>query len=188
MVKIKKILISLLVISLIIPPVLSKVNDKVIDTNNCNKGDILVGTGINSKNGSEGTWADSSFLKGEKGDAGNQGITGNTGSDGLAGNKGDTGLQGIAGKQGIKGNIGKKGERGIKGNTGKGLKNQYIGSIGVRLWDCQKHSAEIYYGYDFNNNNNIFEARIIIKFGKSYLDRKLEILEKKIKKLEITIK
>ena len=117
----KKILISLLVISLIISPVFSKPNKDPKPPK---------------------------VTKGEKGDTGKQGV------------KGDSGLQGIA---------------------GQGLKDQYIGSIGLRLWDCQRHSAEISYGYDFNNNNNIIEAKIVVKFGKSYLDRKLEELEKKIK-------
>ena len=74
---------------------------------------------------------------------------------------------------------GEKGDTGLQGVAGKGLKDQYIGSIGVRLWDCQRHAGEISYSYDFNNRNNILEAKIIVRFGKSYMDRKLEELEKK---------
>lgn len=83
-----------------------------------------------------------------------------------------------------KGAKGDTGERGIQGTAGEGLKDQYIGSIGVRLWDYKRHSGEISYGYDINNRNNILEAKIIIKFGKSYEERKLESLEKRIKELE----
>lgn len=88
------------------------------------------------------------------------------------GEKGDTGEQGI------------KGDTGLHGIAGKGLKDQYIGSIGLRLWDSQRHSGEISYGYDFNNKNNIFIAKFTIKLGKSYTDLKLEKLEKRIKELE----
>lgn len=83
-----------------------------------------------------------------------------------------------------KGAKGDAGKQGIQGTIGEGLKDQYIGSIGLRLWDCKRHSGEISYGYDFNNKNNILEAKIVIKFGKSYEERKLESLEKRIKELE----
>ena len=93
----------------------------------------------------------------------------------IKGEKGDNGEQGIRGEDGL---------QGTQGMTGNTLNNQHIGSVGIRLWDCKRHLGMISYGRDFNNDYNIFEAKIIIKLGTSYTDKTIAEQNKRIKVLE----
>jgi len=113
----------------------------VTDTNDCEEGQILVGTGRNTGARSEGTWVDADFLKGEKGDdgadgkdgtrglRGYKGCKGNTGADGTNGIDGINGQNGINGVDGIDGQDGAKGD---KGDTGARGNRGYIGKTGAK--------------------------------------------------------
>ena len=111
----------------------------VTDTNDCEEGQILVGTGRNTGARSEGTWVDADFLKGEKGDDGADGKDGTNGIDGINGQNGINGVDGIDGQDGIdgkngvkgdKGNIGEQGIQGEKGDIGAGGLDGTDGELG----------------------------------------------------------
>lgn len=78
---------------------------------------------------------------------------------------------------------GKQGIQGERGDKGKGLKNSQEIQAEVILLDTKKTTTSIYYINDFNNQNNTIGLKITIKLGKSYELRKIEELEKKLKKL-----
>lgn len=137
----------------------------VTDVNNGNKGDILVSTGENNGANSVGEWTDSSFLKGKDGLNGKNGIDGKTPVKGVDYNDG----------QSIKGDT---------GASGKGLENRVEGIVEVRILDTKKTTWSIYGGCDFNNKVNIIGAKLTIKIGKSYIDKKIEQLEKRLNLLE----
>ena len=82
------------------------------NTSNNNQGYIFISTGQKQGGTEIGTWADPSYLKGDKGDTGLQGIQGTKGDAGLPGNDG---INGLDGKDGLNG---EKGEQGIQGNKG----------------------------------------------------------------------
>lgn len=160
----------------------------VRDDNNGNGGNIFIHSGeVQGGFNDVGTWTDIESIpelkgaQGIQGDTGNAGATGNDGANGVNGVDGVDGTKGTDGQDGAKGNTGRQGARGLQG---RGLKDQYIGSVGLRLYDYQRHSATVSYGRDFNNKNNIVELRFTIKLGKSHTDRKIETLEKRLEELE----
>lgn len=111
---------------------------------------------------------------GDKGDTGEQGIQGDIGFTGADGAKGDTG------DIGSKGDEGKKGDRGLQGERGKGLENR-VEVIGeVRLFDSKKTTWSVYAGRDLNNDVNIVGAKVTLKIGRSYYEKKIDDLETKI--------
>ena len=74
-------------------------------------------------------------IKGEKGDAGEQGVQGekgDAGEQGVQGDKGDAGEQGVQGEKGDKGDTGAQGEQGIQGESGRGILKTEI--IDGYLW------------------------------------------------------
>ena len=108
----------------------------VTDTNDCKKGNILIGTGKNTGGRSIGTWTDIKTipeLKGEKGDTGERGLRGfkgDKGEQGIQGIIGERGIQGIDGKNGLRGYTGKQGVQGVKGYIGNTGKNGHKGDTG----------------------------------------------------------
>ena len=191
----------------------------VTDDNSGNKGYILVSTGENNGANSVGHWTDPSFLKGQDGAIGEQGlqgergeigltgsqgevgVSGSNGSDGLNGEQGLQGLQGVAGQigeqglqgltgqtgsdgkngeQGKTGNDGKEGKQGIQGERGKGLEDRYEVIGEVRLLDTKRTTWSVYAGRDFNNNVNIIGAKVTVKIGRSYYEKKIDALEAKV--------
>jgi hypothetical protein len=102
---------------------------------------------------------------------------------GKDGTNGLNGKDGVKGDTGLKGDVGDKGEKGIQGTQGKqgkGLEDRYEVIGEVRLFDTRKTAWSIYAGRDFNNDNNIFGAKVTIKLGKSYEEKRLDELEAKI--------
>ena len=75
----------------------------------------------NGYTGTEAEWLSS--LKGEKGDAGEQGI------QGIQGEKGDTGEQGLQGIQGEKGDTGAAGKDGMNGTDGRDGANGFSPTV-----------------------------------------------------------
>ena len=104
----------------------------VTDTNDCEEGQILVGTGRNTGARSEGTWVDADFLKGEKGDDGADGKDGTRGLRGYKGCKGNTGADGTNGIDGINGQNGINGVDGIDGLDGTDGQDGIDGKNGVK--------------------------------------------------------
>lgn len=101
-------------------------------------------------------------------------LNGLDGQDGVNGQKGDTGLKGDTGDQGVQGE---------KGEQGKGLKDRHEAILEARVIDTKRTSVFVYGGHDFNNSNNIFGVKFTVKIGKSYTDKKIEELEKKLNSL-----
>jgi len=132
--------------------------------------------GINGVDGKDGQ-------KGDKGDTGSQGEVGATGQDGTKGDTGENGEEGKdgdVGKEGKKGTKGDKGKQGIQGEQGKGLEDRYELIGEVRLFDTKRTTWSVYAGHDFNNDVNIIGAKCVVKIGRSYEERRLDELEKKI--------
>ena len=127
---------------------------QVTDNNNGNIGDILISTGKNQGQNSEGTWTNSDFLKGEKGDIGEQGLSGQNGKEG------------------------RNGEQGLRGYTGKGLKNKEEAQLEVRIADTKHTTFAVYGIYDFSNQISTVGAKCTIKLGKSYEEKLIEQLLK----------
>lgn len=89
-------------------------------------------------------------------------------------------LEGVELPEGPAGATGAQGEVGPTGLTGKGLDDQYKAGLELRLFD-EKHTAlRVYYNYDFNNEVSEVGMKVEIKLFKSYLDRKIEALEKRL--------
>ena len=165
----------------------------VLDNNKGNVGDILVNTGNSNGNSDIGTWTNSSYLKGEKGDKGDTGATGEKGDTGATGEKGDTGATGEKGdtgatgkngNTGAKGDKGKQGERGAKGEVGKGLKDRVNLMVGVQH-EGEKWIQSGHVGYDVNNDCGILEIRFTRKIGESYTDKMIKHLQKQIDEIKV---
>lgn len=144
----EKILIILLSIAIVILArscAYAGVAGGVTDTNDCQKGDLLIGTGDNTGARSKGTWTnikDIPELKGEKGDKGD---TGERGEQGIKGDTGEQGVQGERGKRGFKGEQGVKGDKGDKGDRGRRGKGGKEGSKGDKpdhKWEDTKLKFE----------------------------------------------
>ena len=181
--------------------------DNVVVNNTGNAGNIFVSTGTSQGNNQIGTWADGSSFKGEKGNTGNSGLDGKDGYTPIKGidyNDGKNGEQGVAGtdgktpvkdvdytdgKNGDKGDTGSKGDKGqqgIQGERGKGLEDR-VELIGeVRILDTKRTTWSIYAGRDINNGVGIYGAKVTVKLGRSYEERRLDALEKKLNLLEAT--
>lgn len=129
-------------------------------------------------------------LKGEKGDTGAKGEQGIQGVDGQNGEKGDTGATGAKGdngQNGAKGDTGVKGDtgaQGLQGAQGKGLKDRYEGIVELRVVDTKNTTWSVYGGYDFNNDVNIVGGKVVVKIGKSYVEKEMEKLNKRLDALE----
>lgn len=150
----------------------------VTDTNNANKGDILVATGENNGANTVGEWKDSSFLKGEKGDKGDKGDTGAAGQQGEAGKAGENGTNGKDGKNGAKGN---QGERGYEG---KGLEDRYELEYEGVIKSWKRVEVSVSAGYDFNNEINIFRGKVKHYWGESWTEKQLRLTNERIDRLE----
>ena len=129
--------------------------------------------GVSGSNGSDG-------LNGEQGLQGLQGVAGQIGEQGLQGLTGQTGSDGKNGEQGKTGNDGKEGKQGIQGERGKGLEDRYEVIGEVRLLDTKRTTWSVYAGRDFNNNINIIGAKVTVKIGRSYYEKKIDALEAKV--------
>lgn len=164
--------------------------------NTGNAGYIFVATGENHGKDSIGIWTDPSELglKGEKGDTG---ATGESGKDGYSpvknadyfdGQDGYTPIKGIDyndgtdGVDGLNGSDGQDGKSitGPQGPQGKGLEDrtEIIGE--VRVLDTKRTTWSVYAGRDINNGVGIYGAKVTIKLGRSYEERRLDELEARL--------
>jgi len=134
---------------------------------------------VNEGNGNIAQWVNPSTEF--KGDTGNQGV------QGVKGTQGEQGIKGNIGNQGIKGNKGNRGDKGAKGATGKGLRDRYEVQLETRLIDTKKFALSNYYIYDTNNDNHCVGLKVTLKLGKSYEEKRIEDLEKKLDKLQSLI-
>ena len=94
-----------------------KQDSQVFDSNDGKVGQVLTYCGEKGNN-SIGTWADPSFLKGEKGDKGDTGAPGVAGQNGTNGQDGYTPVKNVDyfdGKDGLNGQDGAKGDTGANG-------------------------------------------------------------------------
>jgi len=123
---------------------------------------------------------DVDYTDGKDGEQGMQGLQGVAGQVGEQGLQGLSGQQGEVGKEGAEGKQGQRGEKGDKGDTGKGLENR-VELIGeVRVFDTRKWAGYVYGGVDINNNTGITGIKVQYKMGKSYEEKRLDELERKI--------
>lgn len=67
-------------------------------------------------------------------------------------------------------------------------KDQYKAGVEFRIVDTKNISWAVYYNRDFNNDNNEIGIKIIIKLGKSYEEKEIKKLNKKLKQIEKAIK
>lgn len=133
----------------------------VLDNNNPpSSGYILISTGENNGNSSVGTWVEPKTIPDLKGDKGE---------------KGDPGPQGPQGP------AGEKGEKGDRGEPGRGLRNRREAQLELQFLDTKHTTWSLYAIYDFNNNMNTVGFKCTIKTGKSYLEKRIEELEKRLK-------
>lgn len=117
-----------------------------------------------------------SQLKGAAGTNGADGAVGNTGANG---SKGDTGETGQKGDKGDKGEPGDNGEHRLTVNIG----------AEVRWYDWKHVAVASGYRYDVNHHSHTVDAVIFqIKLGRSYEDRRLDALQKKLDRLERLLK
>ena len=163
--------------------------------NSGNAGYLFVATGENHGKDSRGIWTDPSELglKGEKGDTGEAGPQGTTGEQGSAGQDGAIGPEGVAGEEGkagdkgSQGDTGEKGQQGIEGPQGQGLQDR-VELIGeVRVLDTKRTTWSIYAGRDVNNGVGIYGAKVTVKLGRSYEERRLDELEAKLNMMQPTV-
>lgn len=133
--------------------------------------------GINGVDGQDGA----AGPQGDKGDQGLQGVAGAVGQAGVDGLNGQDGAKGDTGATGAKGDNGKQG---VKGDTGKGLEDRVEGIVEVRVLDTRKTTWAIYAGKDFNNDVNIIGAKVTVKLGRSYYEKKIDELEARLNKQE----
>lgn len=131
--------------------------------------------------------------QGEQGPAGQDGLNGQDGSigpQGEAGKEGQAGTDGKAGDKGdtgSKGDTGEKGQQGIQGPQGKGLEDrvELIGEI--RVLDTKRTTWSVYAGRDVNNGVGIYGAKVTVKLGRSYEERRLDELEAKLNMAQPTV-
>jgi len=64
------------------------------------------------------------------------------------------------------------------------IRDKYEGKVEIRIVDTKNTAWFLYYNYDFNNNLNTSGIKVVVKLGKSYTEKKIEELEKEIKKLK----
>jgi hypothetical protein len=105
------------------------------------------------------------------------------GTDGANGTNGVNGVDGTTPVKGVDYNDGKdgeKGQQGAQGLQGKGLEDRVEGIVEVRVLDTRNTTWAVYGGHDFNNDVNIVGAKFTYKLGKSYEEKRLELLEAKI--------
>lgn len=131
--------------------------ETIKDDNDGNQGWILINTGKQNGKSDVGHWTDIKNVPELKGDTG------------------ATGTQGIPGKQGI---------QGIQGEIGKGLKNRQELQVEIIVKETKRTAWSFYYIYDTNNQINTIGAKCTIRLGKSYIEKKLEELEKRLEKNE----
>lgn len=139
-------------------------------------------TGQNGANGQDGI----------VGKDGMNGVSGNNGADGKDGTKGDAGTVGKDGTNGKNGETGKDGTNGKDGKDGKAgpagidanIDHGLFVNIGldVRWYDTKYVAFSSGYRHDLNHHDNTVDALIVhLKLGKSYEQRQLETLEKRIR-------
>ena len=113
----------------------------------------------------------------------NQGPKGDTGEQGPKGDKGDAG---VAGSDGKDGKAGVDGQRGRDGVDSRRLAMPVVGEIAARLYDHRYFQLQGFYGYDFRNQvNHVAGARILLKIGTSWEERRLDLLQRRIRQLEL---
>lgn len=122
--------------------------------------------------------------KGDKGDTGPAGLNGSDGKDGQS-------IKGDAGQNGENGAAGKDGRNGTDAQVDRSAK--LVLDTAVRLYDgkyvqlqafnvyqlSRKHSQDVI----GDGNNFMFGARVVFKLGRSYEERRLDELEKKLRTL-----
>ena len=142
--------------------------------------------GLDGQNGQDGQAGinGQDGANGDKGDVGETGLKGEQGLVGQDGKQGDVGTTGEKGNAGDKGDEGKKGEQGLQGERGKGLEDR-IELIGeVRLLDTKRTTWSVYAGRDVNNKVGIYGAKVTVKLGRSYEERRLDNLEARLNMLQ----
>ena len=116
----------------------------------------------------------------------NQGPKGDTGDTGPQGPQGDKGDDGLAGADGKDGKDGVNGQRGRDGVDSRRLAMPVVGEIAARLYDHRYFQLQGFYGYDFRNQvNHVAGARILLKIGTSWEERRLDLLQRRIRQLEL---
>lgn len=108
-----------------------------------------------------------------KGAAGTAGVTGAQGTQGATGSKGDTGDKGKDGKDGTNGRDG----------SDANINNNLFLNIGlsVRWYDWKYVSLNSGYHYDVNHYNHTVDIAVVqIKLGRSYEQREIDELKRKL--------
>lgn len=147
-------------------------------------------------------------IQGQKGDQGTQGVAGANGVNGQDGTNGANGSDGVSGKDGQKGDTGSTGKDGINGKNGTTGKDGTAGKDGkdgkagpagidanidhslfvnvgvdVRWYDTKYVAFSSGYRHDLNHHDNTVDALVVhLKLGKSYEQRQLEALEKRVQR------
>lgn len=62
------------------------------------------------------------------------------------------------------------------------MTDQYKAGVEVRVADTKNMSWHIYYNRGINTNHNEVGVKVVLKLGKSYLEKRIEELQKQIKK------
>ena len=168
----RKISILIIMFSLVICKSASAGYGSVLDNNNGNKGQVLINSGKDNGNSDVGTWTDSDFLKGDKGDQGEKGDIGTAGQDGTSG------------KDGTNGEDGGKGDKGEQGIEGKGLKHPLELQYEAVIKSWKKVDLSVYYIRDFNNETDTLGVKVKHYWGKSWSERELERVNARLDALE----
>ena len=95
-----------------------------------------------------------------------------TDSSTFKGDKGNTGKQGL------------KGDQGIQGKQGKGLKSRQELQFEAVIKSWKRTELSVYSIHDFNNNITSGGVKIKHYFGKSWTEKELDKINKKLIKLE----
>ena len=112
----------------------------------------------------------------------------NQGPKGDIGATGATGATGQTGNSGRDGNDGKDGRDGKDGVDASRMATPIVGELGIRLFDSRYFQLQGFYGYDFRNQtNHVAGARVLIKLGRSFEERKLDLLQQRIRQLEMLV-